>query len=180
MAQRRGSAHHGSAHNPRGLQTTLLLRAASYAHSNRGWNPLTLGKQGTQGVRSRGLGCQRQEAEAHLRQSKQETDEIDAKYLARLARLDPKLLYPLKHRGEEGQAHMVIIRSREALVNCRTQLLNHVRGAVKSFGGKLPKCPARSFHNRAAAHISEALSVALGSILEQIGSLTERIREYDR
>ncbi len=32
------------------------------------------------------------------------TDEIDAENLARLARLDPKLLYPLKHRGEECQA----------------------------------------------------------------------------
>jgi hypothetical protein len=29
-----------------------------------------------------------------------------------LARLDPKLLYPLKHRGEESQAHMAIIRAR--------------------------------------------------------------------
>jgi transposase len=44
----------------------------------------------------------------------------------------------------------------------------------------LPKCPARSFHNRAAAHIPEALWPALGPILEQVGSLTERIREYDR
>jgi transposase len=38
------------------------------------------------------------------------------KNLGRLGRLDPKLLYPLKHRGEEGQAHMAIIRSRQALV----------------------------------------------------------------
>jgi transposase len=42
--------------------------------------------------------------EAHLRQSKRKTDEIDAENLARLARLDPKLLYPLKHRGEHSQA----------------------------------------------------------------------------
>jgi transposase len=112
--------------------------------------------------------------------NKHKTDEIDAENLARLARLDPKLLYPLKHRGEEGQAHMALIRSREALVSCRTQLVNHVRGAVKSFGGRLPKCPARSFHNKAAEHIPETLWPALGPILEQIGSLTERIRDYER
>src|SRR5215218_408281 len=70
--------------------------------------------------------------------NKRKTDEVDAENLARLARLDPKLLYPLKHRGEESQAHMAIIRSREALVSCRTQLVNHVRGAVKSFGARLP------------------------------------------
>ena len=112
--------------------------------------------------------------------NKRKTDEIDAENLARLARLDPKLLYPLKHRGQESQAHLAIIRSRQALVSCRTQLVNHVRGAVKSFGGRLPKCPARSFHKRALEHIPEALRPTLGSILEQIGSLTERIKDYDR
>jgi transposase len=112
--------------------------------------------------------------------NKRKTDEVDAENLARLARLDPKLLYPLKHRGEESQAHMAIIRSRQALVDCRTQLVNHVRGAVKSFGARLPKCPARSFHKRAPEHIPEALRPALGPILETIGSLTERIRDYER
>jgi transposase len=112
--------------------------------------------------------------------NKRKTDEIDAENLARLARLDPKLLYPLKHRSEDSQAHMAIIRFRQALVDCRTQLVNHVRGTVKSFGHRLPKCPARSFHKRAAEHIPEALRPALELILEQIGSLTERIRQYDR
>jgi transposase len=112
--------------------------------------------------------------------NKRKTDEIDAENLARLARLDPKLLYPLKHRGEDSQAHMALIRSRQALVGCRTQLVNHIRGAVKSFGARLPKCPARSFHKRASEHIPEALRPALGPILEQIGSLTERIRDYER
>jgi transposase len=112
--------------------------------------------------------------------NKQKTDEIDAENLARLARLDPRLLYPLKHRGEDSQAHMAIIRSRQALVSTRTQLVNHVRGAVKSFGGRLPKCPAVSFHKRALEHIPEALRPALGPILEQIGSLTQRIRDYER
>jgi transposase len=112
--------------------------------------------------------------------NKRKTDEVDAENLARLARVDPKLLYPLKHRGEESQAHMALIRSRQALIGCRTQLVNHVRGAVKSFGARLPKCPARSFHKSASEHIPEALGPALGPILEQIGLLTERIRDYDR
>jgi transposase len=112
--------------------------------------------------------------------NKRKTDEIDAENLARLARVDPKLLYPLKHRGEDSQSHLAIIRSREALVGCRTQLVNHVRGAVKSFGSRLPKCPARSFHKKVVEHIPEALWLAIEPMLETIGSLTERIREYDR
>jgi transposase len=94
--------------------------------------------------------------------------------------VDPKLLYPLKHRGEDSQAHLAIIRSREALVSCRTQLVNHVRGTVKSFGARLPKCPAVSFHKKVVEHIPEALWPAVEPILETIGSLTEHIREYDR
>jgi transposase len=44
----------------------------------------------------------------------------------------------------------------------------------------LPKCPAVSFHKKAAEHIPEALLPALGPILETIASLTQRIREYER
>jgi transposase len=112
--------------------------------------------------------------------NKRKTDEVDAENLARLARLDPKLLYPVRHRGEDSQAHMALIRWREALVGCRARLVNHVRGAVKSFGARLPKCPARTFHKNAPAHVPEALVPALEPILGQIASLTERIREYDR
>jgi transposase len=111
--------------------------------------------------------------------SKHKTDKLDAENLARLARLDPRLLYPLNHRGEDSQAHLAIIRSREALVSARTQLVNHVRGAVKSFGARLPKCPALSFHKKAAEHIPQALWPALGPLLETISSLTEHIRDYN-
>jgi transposase len=95
--------------------------------------------------------------------NKRKTDEIDAENLARLARVDPKLLYPIEHRGEECQAHLAIIRSREALVGARTQLVNHVRGAVKSFGGRLPKCPAVSFHKRAPEHFHQIFVGGTGS-----------------
>jgi transposase len=74
--------------------------------------------------------------------SKRKTDELDAESLARLARLDPKLLYPIEHRSQASQTHLAILRSRQALIATRTQLINHVRGAVKSFGARLPKCTA--------------------------------------
>ena len=71
--------------------------------------------------------------------NKRKTDEIDAENLARLARLDPKLLYPLKHRGESSQAHMAIVRSRQALVGSRTQLVNPGYAGRSSPSG--PGCP---------------------------------------
>ena len=75
--------------------------------------------------------------------NKRKTDEIDAENLARLARLDPKLLYPLKHRGEDSQAHMAIVRSREALVGCRTQLVNHVPRGGQILRGSLAQVPCQ-------------------------------------
>jgi transposase len=107
-------------------------------------------------------------------------DKIDAEKLARLARLDPKLLSPIKHRGESYQAHLALLRSRDALVGARTKLVNHIRGAVKSFGARLPKCTAESFHNRVAEHLPQELAPALEPILKIIASLTECIRDYNR
>ena len=111
---------------------------------------------------------------------KRKTDKLDAKKLARLARVDPELLYPIEHRGEESQAHLALIRSRDVLVRSRTQLINHVRGVVKSFGARLPKCSAESFHRRIRDQLPQELEVALVDVVETIGSLTERIGDYER
>ena len=111
---------------------------------------------------------------------KHKTDKLDAQNLARLARLDPKLLYPLKHRGEVSQAHLAILRSREALVGARTQLINHVRGTVKAFGVRLPKRSARSFHKKVPEHLPKELMPALSPLLRTIEELNTRLRYYDR
>ncbi|CAN5163503.1 IS110 family transposase [soil metagenome] len=111
---------------------------------------------------------------------KRKTDKLDAQKLARLARVDPELLYPIKHRGEESQAHLALIHSRDVLVRSRTQLINHVRGTVKSFGARLPKCSAESFHKKVAGQLPCELAEVLEDVVETIASLTERIRDYDR
>ena len=107
-------------------------------------------------------------------------DRLDAENLARLARLDPKLLAPLKHRGEASQAHLAIVRSRETLIEARAKLINHVRGAAKSFGARLPKCSSPTFHKKAGTHVPEPLRSALEPLLETIASMTAHIQEYDR
>lgn len=108
------------------------------------------------------------------------TDRVDAEKLARLARLDPKLLAPIEHRGERSQAHLALIRSREALVRTRARLINHVRFTVKPFGHRLPKCSAQAFHKKVAEGMPESLKPSLAPILETIGELSARIGEYDR
>lgn len=108
------------------------------------------------------------------------TDQIDAQKLARLARADTELLYPIEHRGEDSQAHLALIHSRDALVWSRTQLINHVRGTAKSLGVRLPGGPAKSFHHKVYEHLPAELFESLAPIVETVASLTERIEEYDR
>jgi transposase len=111
---------------------------------------------------------------------RRKTDKLDAEKLARLARADPELLYPVEHRGCDSQAHLAVIHSREALVRSRTQMINHVRGTVKSFGYRLPKCSTPSFHKKVPGHLPSELGEVLGPIVESVGSLTEKIKDYDR
>jgi transposase len=109
------------------------------------------------------------------------TDELDArKKLARLARVDPELLYPIEHRGESAQAQLALIHPREAPVRSRTQLINHVRGTVKSFGAGLSRCSSRGFHHKEVAEeVPSELRGALEPVLATIASLNERIDDYD-
>lgn len=107
-------------------------------------------------------------------------DRVDAQYLARLGRLDPELLAPIEHRSEDAQVDLAVIRSRGALVRTRAALVNHVRGVVKSSGGRLPACSTPSFARKARESIPEALRPALEPVLDTLGELNQRIRAYDK
>lgn len=73
-------------------------------------------------------------------------DRLDAQALARLARIDTKLLSPIQHRSVQAQADLSVIRVRYTLVRTRTALVCAARGLTKSFGeqirGRNPKGPA--------------------------------------
>jgi transposase len=115
-----------------------------------------------------------------IHKNPRKNDKVDARTLARLVRADPELLYPIRHRGAKVREDLVLLRAREALVGVRTALINSMRGLVKSVGERLPACSAESFHNSVADSIPERLYTALAPMLEQIQSLTGKIREYDK
>ena len=58
--------------------------------------------------------------------------------LARLARVDPQLLRPIRHRSEKAQADLMQVRVRGALVDTRTSLVNRARGLAKATGNDYP------------------------------------------
>lgn len=106
------------------------------------------------------------------------TDWRDAETLARIARFDPKLLYPIKHRGNEAQNDLARVKSRGILVESRAKLINHVRGMVKVTGHRLLKCDAENFH-KMVEQIPEGLRPALTPIMETIASITAQIKCYE-
>ena len=61
-------------------------------------------------------------------ESRKKDDRLDAQTLARLARIDPQLLCPVKHRSAKAQADLSVIRARAGLVRARTALVNTARG----------------------------------------------------
>lgn len=113
-------------------------------------------------------------------QSKVKDDERDAERLARLARLDPKLLAPITHRGEQAQADLALLKARDQLVATRSKLINHVRGTVKAHGGRLRTCSADSFHRKTSSMIPAGLREAVQPVMEMIEALTQQTRNYER
>jgi len=113
-------------------------------------------------------------------QNPRKSDRLDAKYLAKLLRFEPELLAPIKHRGNESQKHLAIIRSRDSLVKARTGLTNRVRGIVKSFGSRLPSCNADAFARKTREHIPEDLVPAIAPLLDSIQKITDEIKKFDK
>lgn len=112
--------------------------------------------------------------------SDNKNDRRDAEMLARIARMDPRLLSPIRHRGCQAHMDLALVKARDALVSSRTMLINTVRGMCRSAGTKLPSCSADSFAKSASSEVPEGLRPALVPLLETMAGLTLKIKEYDR
>src|SRR6266403_3472306 len=113
-------------------------------------------------------------------ESRKKDDRLDAQRLARLARIDPELLSPVKHRSAKAQADLTVIRARAGLVRARTSLINTARGLAKSYGERLRGCNVRNMNPEKAQGLSPELQAALEPLLAAIEALSERIHEYNQ
>jgi len=115
-----------------------------------------------------------------ITQSVKKNDRIDAQQLARLARVDPKLLSPIRHRGAEAQADLGVIRARAELMEARTGLINSARGLAKPMGERLKKCDADQVKEGLADGLGEAVRRVIGPLLKSVEAISEQIGEYDK
>jgi transposase len=115
-----------------------------------------------------------------LTSSNNKTDRNDAELLARMGRADVKLLSPVEHRGTQAQADLAVAKMRDLLVTSRTQLVNSIRGTVKSFGVRLPSCEAEAFHRLARSAVPETLKPAVDPLFELLTTLEKQIKEHEK
>ena len=115
-----------------------------------------------------------------ITESSGKNDRLDARMLARLGRMDPELLSPIRHRSAKAQGHLMLIRGRAVLVEMRTKVVNAARGLAKSTGKRLPKCAARRMGPEVVREMEDNLALALKPLLAAVEWLSERIGEYDR
>src|SRR5258708_23550119 len=111
-----------------------------------------------------------------ISKSNRKDDRHDARTLARLARIDPELLGPVRHRSAKAQIHLTVIRARAELVSARTALVNAARGLAKSYGERLRKGGAQPVSGGLAASLGVALREVLETVRQQVQWLNERIK----
>jgi transposase len=111
---------------------------------------------------------------------RRKNDRIDAAKLARLGRVDPKLLYPIQHRSTEIREDLLVIRVRDSLVGSRTKLISTVRGMVKTMGARVAGCSSVSFSEKAPDQIPNEVRETLEPLLRMIQTLSEEIKSYEK
>lgn len=110
----------------------------------------------------------------------QKSDTVDPRLLSKLGCVSADWLHPVYQRKQEAHNDLLIVRAREALVEVRTGLINHVRGVVKSYGCRLKTTYAEGFVEIAQAGLPEALRPALSGVLATLAELNEQIYAYER
>lgn len=112
-------------------------------------------------------------------QSRRKDDRVDAQALARLARIDPRLLSPIQHRSAQAQADLSVIRARYGLIRARTALICTARGLTKSFGERIRGRNPKAFRPAMGQTLSPQLQTALAPLLCALEAITAQVREYD-
>lgn len=130
----------------------------------------------------RGLGHEAVVANPHqlrlIAESVGKSDREDASVLADLARLGFGSLGTVEHRSDEAQAHIEVLRARAILVRQRSALALHIRGVVKSNGGRVSG-GVRAPSGQVLEQVPTALRGPVQVVQEQIAGLTVRIKELE-
>jgi transposase len=113
-------------------------------------------------------------------QHERKSDRRDALMLARIARMEPALLYPVEHGSEEAQQDLLRIKLRDTLVRARVGVINSIRSTIKSLGYHVPNSSSERFHKIINAALPPTLSLVIAPSVQALEQLTLRIKVLDR
>ncbi len=114
-----------------------------------------------------------------IAESDRKTDRNDAEQLARLGRVDPKLLHPIRHRGEAVQRDRMLLAVRDHLVRTRGSFIVQARGLAKALGERLPKCKAETFAKKMQQEVGTDVFPAMDVIVTTVEQLDAQIAGLD-
>ena len=104
-------------------------------------------------------------------QHERKSDRRDALMLARIARMEPALLYPVRHGSEEAQQDLLRIKLGDSLVRARVGLINSLRFTLKSLGYTIANPSTERFHKVIESALPE-------SVVQMIAPRCKRSRNF--
>ena len=116
-------------------------------------------------------------------QNNRKSDRKDAEMLARIARTDESLLYPIQHVCEEMQRDLLQIKLRDNLVRQRVDIITSVRFTLKALGVRLPSPSSECFARKARARLKSEhpdLLALVEASLCVLDTMTEQIRRLEK
>ncbi|MFC4992487.1 IS110 family transposase [Rubritalea tangerina] len=114
--------------------------------------------------------------------NERKSDKRDAQMIAKLARVDTSLLYPIEHGSVENLENRQRLAMRDTLVKHRVALINSVRFSLKSLGLRLSSPSSASFSSYARKVLCAQPSKLqlVESMLVVIEAMSNQIKQADR
>lgn len=116
-------------------------------------------------------------------QNTRKSDERDARMLAKIARMDESLLFPIQHGSDEAQRDLLQIKLRDNIVRQRVDVISAVRFTLKSMGIGL-KSPNTNYFSKYARKALSCEHAEVAALIEPsllvIDAMTGQIKKLDK
>ena len=116
---------------------------------------------------------------AFIYKGDKKSDRIDAEKLARMARADKKLLHPVKLMDRKRQEDLIAIKARDLLVRQRTNIINSIRGFVRSLGMEDAEYSHETI-NQMYEQLPPEIQQNLRGLFETLTAVNISIKNYDK
>jgi len=100
--------------------------------------------------------------------------------LARIARMEPALLYPVQHGSAQAQQDLLRIKLRDSLVRARVGVINSLRFTLKSLGYAIANPSTERFHKVIQEQVPESVGSVIAPSVQALKELSLRIKLLDR